>query len=169
MALLKRKPQKGSYKNPGKLSSGSFGGAGGDGGLPADYDPFAQFFSSMQFDSLMKHFIDPGSDIPKLAMRTVFGLREPPDLLEVAACYARYKRFHQERHEEMLIFLMAGAPSIGGASRTEMLQAGSHILAETAIAQTLAIRSGRLPELLRRDGKVKSKQTMHYSEDEQEE
>lgn len=166
MALLKRKPQKGFKKNPSQLSAGGFGGGfGNDGGsAPGDYDPWQGMFSTMHFDSLIKHFIEPGDDLCKLAMRSVFGLREPPDLLEVAACYARYERFHQTRHLERLRFIMAGAPSIGGASRAELLQGGSKILAETAIQQAMAIRTGTMPELMKKNGK--KPKGMHYPEDE---
>lgn len=164
--LLKRKPHKFTRK-PSQLSSGGFGNDG-SGELPSNFDPWQGMFEGMPYDSGIKHLIEPGDDLDKLAMRTVFGLREPPDMLEVAACKSRYDRFHQTRHLDMLKFVMAGATSIGGASRSELMQFGTKILAETALNRILAIRSGTLPELLKHDGK-KPKQNMHYPEDEQEE
>lgn len=169
--LLKRKPQKQFNRKPSQLSRGGMGGGFGDGnagGSPGDgFDPWSGFFQGMPFDSIIKHFMEPASDSIKQAGRTVFAVREPPDLLEVAACYARYERFHQEEHKKRLMFILSGAPAIGGVSRSEMLQAGSRILAETSLQQGMAIRSGMIPQL-KKDGK-KPRQNMHYPQDEEEE
>ena len=128
-------------------------------------------FTPAGFGNDTKNFIEPGDDLDKLSMRSVFAKADPPDWQAYNLCKARYERFHQARYLNMLKSALASACSIGGASRSELLMAQTHIIAESALQFMAATRTGTLPAVWNNNGnghkKAKAgKESMHYEDEE---
>lgn len=121
-----------------------FGAAGEGFGVNSD-DFFGSMFGDMEHDSFGKYLAEPGKEITDLLMRTAFKDTGLPDLRVVVRCLARYEKFGDDRHKKMLKNLCAGAVSILGRSRFELLMAKTNIIATNVLEKFLAtdLRSGR--------------------------
>ncbi len=166
MALLKRRQFKTNNKQSGSPSMLSSGppADNGDGNGPN----WGDFFQTAGFgDSLQKALMEPSNDINKMALKSVFATTDMPDMREVIACYERYKRFNQTRDIENLMLLLASAPAVGGLSRTELMQGGARILAESALQHSMDIRTGGLFQK-NNNHRNQKENKMHYPPEQEE-
>jgi hypothetical protein len=98
---------------------------------------YAQDFQQADSSNYTKDFVDPGTETRPLMMRTVFAKSKLPDYQLVVKCFARYDKFGDKRHLDMLKNLLACAVSVNGRSRHELLMAKTNIIATNILEEHL--------------------------------
>ena len=96
-------------------------GASGGNGKGLSLSDMENMLSKPQFSTIAKEFVHPGKTVPDLLMRTYF--KDRRELNCAVLFYKKCEEFSIEDGKDILRYLMAGATSIGGAARKDLLQA----------------------------------------------
>lgn len=98
-----------------------------------EFDPHEPAFAPINFGSTAKDLIEAGDSAEGLLMRVVLKKDDPPDYRLVVRCLARYNRYNDKKHLDMLRALLAASVSIEGRGQLAYLMAKTGILATNVL------------------------------------
>ncbi len=133
-----------AYKGKPKINNPTQDPRWGTPGSPIDTDQAMQtegFFSNYNAPNIIKDLLEPGDDFKTAALRS--HIPSQKKLLLAVKCWARYARYHQARHKEMLLSLFAGFRGVNGEAVIQAIMAATNIFGEDVALEMMGSTMNR--------------------------